>query len=140
MLSLGGGEQKYDFKKTTTKGKAPTDCGQSSSVSLVLDLFTHIALMAFQQKSISTEEKQCSISFRICSPTVGRKGLSQDLRDAVRVSLYTNKGEKSDCSNYGGITAVHCRQNLVLLNRLILMRAQENSSESHCGFRSNRGT
>ena len=30
--------------------------------------------------------------------------LPQDLRDAVIVSLYKNKGEKSDCSNYRGIT------------------------------------
>ena len=30
--------------------------------------------------------------------------LPQDLRDAVNVSLYKSKGEKSDCSNYRGIT------------------------------------
>ena len=30
--------------------------------------------------------------------------LPQDLRDAVIVSLYKIKGEKSDCSNYRGIT------------------------------------
>ena len=30
--------------------------------------------------------------------------LPQDLRDAVIVSLYKNKGQKSDCSNYRGIT------------------------------------
>ena len=33
-------------------------------------------------------EKQCSIRSRICSSTVGRKGLPQDLRDAVIISLY----------------------------------------------------
>ena len=38
--------------------------------------------------------------------------------------------------------ALHCRQNLarVLLNRLIPTIAQENTPESQCGFRSNRGT
>ena len=30
--------------------------------------------------------------------------LPQDLRDAVIITLYKNKGEKSDCSNYRGIT------------------------------------
>ena len=30
--------------------------------------------------------------------------LPQDLRDAAIVSLYKNKGDKSDCSNYRGIT------------------------------------
>ena len=30
--------------------------------------------------------------------------LPQDLKDAVIVSLYKNKGEKSDCSNYRCIT------------------------------------
>ena len=45
--------------------------------------------------------------------------LPQDLSDAVIVSLYKNKGEKSDCSNYRALfklprhhTALHCRQNL----------------------------
>ena len=34
-----------------------------------------------------------------------KKGtVPQDLRDAVIVSLYKNQGEKSDCSNYRGIT------------------------------------
>ena len=33
-----------------------------------------------------------------------RGTLPQDLRDAVIVSLYKNKGEKSDCSNCRGIT------------------------------------
>ena len=33
-----------------------------------------------------------------------KETLPQDLRDAVIVSLYKNNGEKSDCSNYRGIT------------------------------------
>ena len=48
--------------------------------------------------------------------------LPQDLGDAVFVSLYKNKGEKSDCSNYLGITLLSISGKIlacVLLNRLI---------------------
>ena len=69
--------------------------------------------------------------------------LPQDLRDAVIVSLYKNKGEKSDCSNYRGIILLSIAGRIlarVLLSRLTLMIARENMPESQCGFRSNRGT
>ena len=69
--------------------------------------------------------------------------LQQDLRDAVIVSLYKNKGEKSDCSNYRGITLLSIAGKIlvrVLLNRLIPTITQENTPESQCLFRSNRGT
>ena len=69
--------------------------------------------------------------------------LPQDFRDAVIVSLYKNKGEKSYCSNYRGITLLSIGGKIlarVLLNRLIRTIAQENTTESQCGFRSNRGT
>ena len=76
--------------------------------------------------------------------TCWEKGtLLQDLRDAVIVSLYKNKGEKSDCSNYQGITLLSIAGKIlahVLLNRIIPTIAQENTPESQCGFRSNRGT
>ena len=69
--------------------------------------------------------------------------LPQDLGDAVIVSLCKNKGEKSDCSNYRGITLLSMADKIlarVLLNRLIPTIAQGNTPESQCGFRSNRGT
>ena len=69
--------------------------------------------------------------------------LPQDLRDAVTVSLYKNKGEKSDCSNYRCITLLFIAGKIldrVLLKRLIPTIAQENTPESQCGSRSNRGT
>ena len=69
--------------------------------------------------------------------------LPQDLRDAVIVSLYKNKGEKSDCSNYRGITLLSIASKIlarVFLNWLIPTIAQENTPESQCGFRSNKGT
>ena len=66
-----------------------------------------------------------------------------DLRDAVIVSLYKNKGEKSDCSNYRSITLLSMAGKLlarVVLDRLTPTIAEENLPESQCGFRTNRGT
>ena len=48
--------------------------------------------------------------------------LPQDLKDAVIISLYKNKGEKSDCSNYRGITLLSIAGKVlacILLNRRI---------------------
>ena len=63
-----------------------------------------------------------------------------DLRGAVIVSLYKNKGEKSDCSNYRGVTLLSIAVKIlarVLLNRLIPAIAEEVLPESQCGFRAN---
>ena len=62
----------------------------------------------------------------------------QDLRNAVIVSLHKNKGGKPDCSNYRGITLLSIAGKI--LARVYPMIAQENTPESPCGFRSNRGT
>lgn len=69
--------------------------------------------------------------------------LPQDLRDAVIITLYKNKGEKSDCSNYRGITLLSIAGKIlarVLLNRLVPAVAEHHIPESQCGFRANRGT
>ena len=69
--------------------------------------------------------------------------LPQDLRDAVIITLYKNKGEKSDCSNYQGITLLSIAGKVlarVLLNRFVPTIAEEILPESQCGFRANRGT
>ena len=55
--------------------------------------------MAFQQKFLHGEETVLD-ELQDLSTNCWEKGtLPQDLRDAVIVSLYKNKGEKSDCSN-----------------------------------------
>ena len=67
----------------------------------------------------------------------------QDLRDAIIASLYKNKGVKSDCSNYRGITLLSIAGKVLarlMLNRLIPTIAEENAPESQCGFRANKGT
>ena len=69
--------------------------------------------------------------------------LPQDLRDAIIITLYKNKGEKSDCSNYRGITLLSIAGKIlarVLLNRLVPAVAEYHLPESQCGFRANRGT
>ena len=69
--------------------------------------------------------------------------LPADFRDAVIVTLYKNKGEKSDCSNYRGITLFSIAGKIlarVLLNRLVPSIAEDILPETQCGFRSNRGT
>ena len=72
-----------------------------------------------------------------------KETLPQDLGDAVIVSLYKNKEEKSDCSNYRGINLLSIAGKIlahVLLNGLIPTIAQVDAPESQCGFRSDRGT
>ena len=74
---------------------------------------------------------------------MGERNYRRTSGDAVIVSLYKNKGEKSDCSNYRGTTLLSIAGKIlagVLLNRLIPAMAQENTPESQCGFTSIRGT
>lgn len=68
--------------------------------------------------------------------------LPQDLCVATIITLYKNKGVKSECSNYRGITLLSVAGKIlsrILLNRLVPTIAEENIPESQCGFRANRG-
>ena len=68
--------------------------------------------------------------------------LPQDLRDAV-ITLYKNKGVKSDYSNYRGITLLSIAGKIlarVLLNRLVPSIAADHIPESQCSFRAKRRT
>ena len=66
----------------------------------------------------------------------------QDMRDATVVTLYKNKGDRSDCNNYRGISLLSIVGKLFA--RIVLKRLQKLAErvypESQCGFRSNRST
>ena len=66
----------------------------------------------------------------------------QDMRDATVVTLYKNKGDRSDCNNYRGISLLSIVGKLfarIVLNRLQRL-AERVYPESQCGFRANRST
>ena len=104
--------------------------------------------MAFQQKSISTGEKQCSISSRICSPTVGRKELYRRTSGMRSLSPCTKTREKNQTVQTNEALLCFPLQAKILarvllsslLSKTIPTIAQGNTTESQCGFRSNRGT
>ena len=66
-----------------------------------------------------------------------------DFCDTTIVTLYKNKGAKSDCGNYRGIPLLSIAGKILactLLNRLITSVSENNLSEAQCGFRSGRST
>ena len=64
------------------------------------------------------------------------------MRDAKIVTLYKNKGDRSDCNNYRGISLLSIVGKLY--SRVVLMRLQKLAErvypESQCGFRAERST
>ena len=68
--------------------------------------------------------------------------IPQDMRDAKIVTLYKNKGDRSDCNNYRGISLLSIVGKAfarVVLARLQTL-AQNVYPESQCGFRAGRST
>jgi len=68
--------------------------------------------------------------------------IPQDLKNAVTVTLYKNKGSRQDCNNYKGISLLSVVGKV--LARVILPRLQVLAHlilpESQCGFRPHRST
>ena len=64
------------------------------------------------------------------------------MRDSKIITLYKNKGERSDCNNYRGISLLSIVGKVFA--RVILIRLQKLAErvypESQCGFRSKRST
>ena len=66
----------------------------------------------------------------------------QDMRDSNIITLYKNKGDRSDCNNYRGISLLSIVGKAfarVVLNRLQLL-AERVYPEVQCGFRAGRST
>lgn len=66
----------------------------------------------------------------------------QDMCDANIITLYKNKGDRSDCNNYRGISLLSIVGKTfarVMLNRLQSL-AERVYPESQCGFRAERST
>ena len=66
----------------------------------------------------------------------------QHMRDSKIITLYKNKGERSDCNNYRGISLLSIVGKVFA--RVILIRLQKLAEriypESQCGFRAERST
>ena len=66
-----------------------------------------------------------------------------DFRDATIVCLFKNKGNKSDCGNYRGISLLSIAGKIlarIILNRLINTISEDSLPEAQCGFRPGRST
>ena len=66
----------------------------------------------------------------------------QEMRDAKIITLFKNKGERSECNNYRGISLLSVSGKVFA--KVILIRLQKLSErvypESQCGFRAGRST
>ena len=71
-----------------------------------------------------------------------QEAMPDEFHDALIVSLYKNKGSKSDCGNYRGISLLSTAGKIlakVLLNRIMTV-SEQNLPEAQRGFRPGRST
>ena len=69
--------------------------------------------------------------------------LPAELRDATIVALFNNKGARTDCGNYRGISLLSIAGKIlarILLNSLVGNISENNLPEPQCGFRPGRST
>ena len=67
----------------------------------------------------------------------------KEISNVTFVSLLKNRGSKTDCGNYLGISLLSFAAKIlarVILNRIIINISEENLHEAQCGFRPNRST
>ncbi|XP_076054495.1 uncharacterized protein LOC143033187 [Oratosquilla oratoria] len=69
--------------------------------------------------------------------------IPKELRNATVISLFKDKGSKTDYGNYRGISLLPIAGKIlarVMVNRLVIHVSEDNLSEAQCGFRPNRST
>ena len=69
--------------------------------------------------------------------------MPKEFRNATFVSLFKNRGSKTDCGNYRGISLLSVAGKIlarVILNHLITNILEKKLPEAQCGFRPNRST
>ena len=72
-----------------------------------------------------------------------KEDVPKEFRNATFVSLFKNRGSKTDCGNYRGISLLFVAGKIlarVMLNRFITNILEENLPEAQRGFRPNRST
>ena len=81
-------------------------------------------------------------AFSACTPPRQEEAVPLDTRDARIITLFKNKGERSDCNNYRGISLLSIIGKVFA--KVILIRLQKLAErvypESKCGFRAGRST
>ncbi|PFX31654.1 Transposon TX1 uncharacterized 149 kDa protein [Stylophora pistillata] len=111
--------------KQTSSGKAP---GKDGIPAEIYKAAGPVTLNAFHSLLCSIWEEE---------------DIPQEFRDATIISLYKNKGSKSDCGNYRGISLLSIAGKIlarIILNRLIFNISEHNLPEAQCGFRPGRST
>ena len=93
---------------------------------------------------IKAGKQSCLLSHlhELLLPCWEEGNVPQDIRHANVVTLYKNKGERSDCNNYGGISLLGIVGKAfarVALKKLLPL-AERVYPESQCGFRAKRST
>ena len=98
----------------------------------------------FHQSSRKKVDQHYTVSSTNSLSVVGSRANFQVISAMQSLSPCTKRrGEKSDCSNYRGITRLSIAGKIlacVLLKRLILTIVEDHLSETYCWFRAHRGT
>ena len=79
----------------------------------------------------------------LLTSTWEEEDVPKEFRNATFISLFKNRGSKTDCGNYQGIFLLSVTGKIparVILNRLITNTSEENLPEAQCGFCPNHST